>query len=95
MGWGAKKVAAPAPQPATRTVSRVDETEGRLVYEEIPVEPEVPKEKPSKNAKAQIEWHQLKAKKGWTEATLLLLLYEFIQNQALFVDLVAFAKRRK
>lgn len=51
-------------------------------------------EKPTEEAKAQLAWHQLKSKKGWTDSTLLMLLYEFIKSRNLFAELVKFASKR-
>lgn len=51
-------------------------------------------EEQSPDFKAQMEWHQLKSRKGWTDATLLMLLFEFIQERKLFAELVKFARRR-
>lgn len=43
---------------------------------------------------AQLAWHQLKSRKGWTEATLVLILYEFVKSKGLFRELVKFASKR-
>lgn len=94
MGWG-KKVTGAKPQPEAprmMVATLVEDNEEALRVTDAA--DKVLREQPTDAAKAQVEWHQLKSKKGWTDATLLLLLYEFIQNQDGFADLVKFARRR-
>jgi hypothetical protein len=45
-------------------------------------------------AKAEIEWHKVRAKKGWTAETEAMFVYEFVKAKGLFADLIAFAKRK-
>lgn len=99
MAWGGtKKMAAPKfPTPQREE----DDTKHAEVMSKPRTkrlaardEPEPAPEPLSPNAKAQLEWHQLKSKKGWTEASVSMLLYEFIASKAMFADLVKFARRR-
>lgn len=52
------------------------------------------KDRKSDSAKAQVAWHELKSRKGWTEATIAMLLYEFIVSRGLVGELVKAARRR-
>lgn len=54
-----------------------------------------PTEPKSPEAKAMVAYHQLKSRKGWTEGSLLTLLYEFIVKQGQVGELVTFLKERK
>jgi hypothetical protein len=45
-------------------------------------------------AKAEIEWHKVKAKKGWTVETEAMIVYEFIKAKGLFADLLAHVRRK-
>ena len=96
MGWGAKKpkVAAPAPQPLKARLDGdvpIDDVERSMAMFH---EPAVPVEKPSDAAKAEIAWHQLKSRKGWTDASLVMLMHEFIKSRELFAELTKFVGRR-
>jgi hypothetical protein len=51
-------------------------------------------EAPSPAVKAELEWHQIKSRKGWTDATLVMLMYEFIKSKGLFADLIKFVGKR-
>lgn len=104
MGWG-KKTTGAAPQPVrqdltpeiTETVTGFDRepfVSAAAGFDDAGNAAVMKIEKPTDSAKAQIEWHRMKSKKGWTDATLLLLLYEFVQHQGLFGDLVKFTRRR-
>lgn len=52
-------------------------------------------EEPRKEPQPELEFHQLIARKGYTVATLNMLLYEFIKSRNLFPDLIAFLRRWK
>jgi hypothetical protein len=84
MGWGQKRA---VPQPATPAVREEPP-------EEVASHDPEPKEKQTDAAKEQLAWHEMKSRKGWTDATLLMLLYEFISSKQLFGELVKFTRRR-
>jgi hypothetical protein len=44
--------------------------------------------------KAELEWHQIKSRRGWTDATLVILMYEFIKSRDLFAELIKFVGKR-
>lgn len=102
MGWGKKTVGA-KPQPTEESPfvegpfesadARVVPMETAVAVSKAFAEVEA-KVDPTDAARAQVEWHQLKSKKGWTDPTLVILLYEFIQSKGLFGDLVKFTRRR-
>jgi hypothetical protein len=51
-------------------------------------------EKPSPEVSAELAWHQLRSRRGWTEATLAMLMYEFIKSKGLFAELIKFVGKR-
>lgn len=51
-------------------------------------------EKPNAEVSAELAWHQLKSRRGWTDATLVILLYEFIKSKGLFGELIKFVGKR-
>jgi hypothetical protein len=53
-----------------------------------------PDKKPNAEVSAELAWHQLKSRRGWTDATLVILLYEFIKSKGLFGELIKFVGKR-
>jgi hypothetical protein len=105
MGWGAKRVAAPAPQPALPELDYEgpelsEKAAATLRKRYAPKNLETtewlgdPPEPPSDAAKAEIAYFKMKSRKGWTDPTLIILLHEFLKSRGLFADLNKFLGRR-
>jgi hypothetical protein len=103
MGWGTKKAQAPRPEPESaqeikafagaisETVPEPKPDARAIAVAMVESARDLTK---SDGHKAQLEWHHLKSRKGWTDATQAMLLYEFVQSRQLFAELVKFARRR-
>lgn len=52
-------------------------------------------EKPDPAIQAQLEWHRVKAQKGYSPETLNLLFYEFVKSRGLFKELIKFVLRKE
>lgn len=52
-------------------------------------------EERDKETQAQLDWHKLRSTKGWVPESVAMILYEFIQHEKMFTQLIKFAKGRK
>lgn len=99
MGWGAKKAAAPAPQPEDQVdlaIARKRLKEPSITGEELASQLEALNDPPiTQESKAQIAWHQLRARKGYAGETLNMVFYDFIKSKGLFADLIGFVSKRR
>lgn len=79
MAWGQKPKKAAVPAPAPVA----------------PLEEVVEETKHSPSAQARIEWHRLRASKGWSDARAGEAMYEFILARDLFAELNKFTWSRR
>lgn len=93
MAWGAKIKAKDF--ESVRTASAAVKKKIKIL--EQPANDEVQEETlpPPTETTDQVAWHQFRSRKGWTDETVALVLYEFIQARGLFKELTQFAKGRK
>lgn len=103
MGWGPRKAPAvaatvPAPQPAKtleRSYARLPPAKQLDEQGDVVEIVDESAARPAASVKGQLEWHQLRAKRGWTNETTSTLFYEFIQSREMFAELVTFARKRR
>lgn len=52
-------------------------------------------DKLSEEARLELQWMQLKSRKGYSTETLNMLLHEFLKRKGMFGELIEFIKARK